>query len=89
MGDIEAAAGISIATRSRDGRRRSIDQASNLTQAEALDVTELDGRTLFNAEFVIGHRDNPVLERSGVALSFRGRHSYIKFSEPLAIPPLS
>jgi hypothetical protein len=38
-----------------------------------LDVTELYGHTLFDAEFVIGHRGNTVPERSGVALSFRGR----------------
>jgi hypothetical protein len=36
-------------------------------------VTELYGHTLFDAEFVIGHRGNTVPERSGVALSFRGR----------------
>jgi hypothetical protein len=28
---------------------------------------------IFDAEFVIGHRGNTVPERSGVALSFRGR----------------
>jgi hypothetical protein len=41
-----------------------------------LDVTELYGHTLFDAEFVIGHRGNTVPERSGVALSFRGRQDW-------------
>ncbi|WP_233099587.1 hypothetical protein, partial [Pseudomonas psychrophila] len=43
---------------------------------EALSLTELNDRALFNAEFGIGHRGSTVPERSGVALSFRGRPSY-------------
>jgi hypothetical protein len=39
-------------------------------------MTELNGYTFFDAEFVIGHRSNTVPERSGVALSFRGRPTY-------------
>ena len=41
-----------------------------------MDMTELNGYTFFDAEFVIGHRGNTVPERSGVALSFRGRPHY-------------
>ncbi|WP_233097338.1 hypothetical protein, partial [Pseudomonas sp. MF7451] len=43
-------------------------------QAEALSLTELNDGALFDAEFGIGHRGSTVPERSGVALSFRGRH---------------
>ncbi|WP_222938937.1 hypothetical protein, partial [Pseudomonas lactis] len=42
-------------------------------QAEALSLTELNDGALFDAEFGIGHRGSTVPERSGVALSFRGR----------------
>ncbi|WP_236468573.1 hypothetical protein, partial [Pseudomonas sp. PA-3-10C] len=42
--------------------------------AEALSLTELNDGALFDAEFGIGHRGSTVPERSGVALSFRGRH---------------
>ncbi|WP_233099555.1 hypothetical protein, partial [Pseudomonas psychrophila] len=45
---------------------------------EALSLTELNDRALFNAEFGIGHRGSTVPERSGVALSFRGRPFYLK-----------
>jgi hypothetical protein len=38
-----------------------------------LDTTDLNGGALFNAEFGIRHRGSTVPERSGVALSFRGR----------------
>ncbi|WP_236468566.1 MULTISPECIES: hypothetical protein, partial [unclassified Pseudomonas] len=41
--------------------------------AEALSLTELNDGALFDAEFGIGHRGSTVPERSGVALSFRGR----------------
>jgi hypothetical protein len=50
-----------------------MDQTSNPAQAEALGVADLDGGALFNAEFGIRHRGSTVPERSGVALSFRGR----------------
>ncbi|MBK3479567.1 hypothetical protein JJD66_26140 [Pseudomonas sp. MF6751] len=36
-------------------------------------MTELNDGALFDAEFGIGHRGSTVPERSGVALSFRGR----------------
>jgi hypothetical protein len=52
-----------------------------------LDVTELYGHTLFDAEFVIGHRGNTVPERSGVALSFRGRPPTPKLVIRLQHPP--
>ncbi|MBU0901407.1 MAG: YegP family protein, partial [Gammaproteobacteria bacterium] len=45
----------------------------NPSQAEALGLTELNGGALFNTEFGIRHRGSTVPERSGVALSFRGR----------------
>ncbi|QAY92696.1 hypothetical protein CUN63_23570 [Pseudomonas sp. ACM7] len=38
----------------------------------------MDGYALFDAKFVIGHRGNTVPERSGVALSFRGRPRYLE-----------
>jgi len=38
-----------------------------------LSLTELNDGALFDAEFGIGHRGSTVPERSGVALSFRGR----------------
>ncbi|WP_222936333.1 hypothetical protein, partial [Pseudomonas lactis] len=44
-------------------------------QAEALSLTELNDGALFDAEFGIGHRGSTVPERSGVALSFRGRRA--------------
>ncbi|WP_234452331.1 hypothetical protein, partial [Pseudomonas sp. MF6751] len=43
--------------------------------AEALSLTELNDGALFDAEFGIGHRGSTVPERSGVALSFRGRRA--------------
>tara|TARA_R110002095_G_scaffold216077_2_gene212016 strand:+ start:18956 stop:19291 length:336 start_codon:yes stop_codon:yes gene_type:complete len=58
---------------SADGRGRPVNQASNAAQAEALSLTELNDGALFDAEFGIGHRGSTVPERSGVALSFRGR----------------
>ncbi|UUJ38803.1 hypothetical protein L1A22_18920 [Pseudomonas extremaustralis] len=39
-------------------------------------MTELNDGALFDAEFGIGHRGSTVPERSGVALSFRGRLAY-------------
>jgi len=39
-------------------------------------LTELNDGALFDAEFGIGHRGSTVPERSGVALSFRGRREY-------------
>ncbi len=42
-----------------DGRRGSVDQAGNPTQAEALGMTDLNGGALFNAEFGIRHRAAP------------------------------
>lgn len=72
-----AATGISIAAQlPADGRRGSVDQAGNPTQAEALGMTDLNGGALFNAEFGIRHRGNTVPERSGVALSFCRRHIF-------------
>ena len=72
-----AAAGLSIAAQlPADGRRRSGDQAGNPAQAQALGMTDLNGGAFFNAEFGIRHRGSTVPERSGVALSFRGRHFY-------------
>ena len=69
-----AATGVSIAPPlPADGRRGTVDQASNPAQAEALGMTDLNDCALFNAEFGIRHRGNTVPERSGVALSFRGR----------------
>jgi mannose/fructose-specific phosphotransferase system component IIA len=66
-----AATDISIAAQlPADGRRGSVDQAGNPTQAEALGMTDLNGGALFNAEFGIRHRGSTVPERSGVALSF-------------------
>ena len=66
-----SATDISIAAQlPADGRRGSVDQAGNPTQAEALDMTDLNGGALFNAEFGIRHRGSTVPERSGVALSF-------------------
>lgn len=59
-----------------DGRRGSVDQAGNPTQAEALGTTDLYGGALFNAEFGIRHRGSTVPERSGVALSFCRRPFY-------------
>ncbi|MBU1860545.1 MAG: hypothetical protein KKD30_11370, partial [Gammaproteobacteria bacterium] len=50
---------------------------SNAAQAEALSLTELNDGALFDAEFGIGHRGSTVPERSGVALSFRGRPAYM------------
>ncbi|WP_222936252.1 hypothetical protein, partial [Pseudomonas gessardii] len=47
-------------------------------QAEALSLTELNDGALFDAEFGIGHRGSTVPERSGVALSFRGRQLYLQ-----------
>ena len=61
---------------STDGRGRPVNQASNAAQGEALSLTELNDRALFNAEFGIGHRGSTVPERSGVALSFRGRLAF-------------
>ena len=61
---------------STDGRGRPVNQASNAAQGEALSLTELNDRALFNAEFGIGHRGSTVPERSGVALSFRGRRVF-------------
>ncbi|MGL6089508.1 MAG: hypothetical protein ACRC07_05630, partial [Pseudomonas paracarnis] len=54
---------------------------SNAAQAEALSLTELNDGALFDAEFGIGHRGSTVPERSGVALSFRGRPLYITNSQ--------
>ena len=68
------AASIPVAAQlTADSRGRSVDQASNPAQAEALGLTDLNGGALFNAEFGIRHRGNTVPERSGVALSFCGR----------------
>ena len=63
---------------SADGRGRPVNQASNAAQAEALSLTELNDGALFDAEFGIGHRGSTVPERSGVALSFRGRQALEK-----------
>ena len=53
-------AGLSIAPHlPADGRGGSVDQAGNLTQAEALGMTDLNGGALFNAEFGIRHRAAP------------------------------
>ena len=72
-----AATDISIAAQlPADGRRGSVDQAGNPTQAEALGMTDLNGGALFNAEFGIRHRGSTVPERSGVALSFCRRPNY-------------
>ena len=55
-----AASCISIAAHlSADRRRGSVDQAGNPAQAEALGMTNLNGGTLFNAEFGIRHRAAP------------------------------
>ncbi|WP_236466634.1 MULTISPECIES: hypothetical protein, partial [unclassified Pseudomonas] len=50
--------------------------------AEALSLTELNDGALFDAEFGIGHRGSTVPERSGVALSFRGRRVYSGLMKP-------
>lgn len=66
-----AAVGIPVAAQlPADSRGRSVDQVSNPAQAEALDLTELNGGALYNAEFGIRHRGSTVPKRSGVALSF-------------------
>ncbi|MDW3716774.1 hypothetical protein R9X34_32895, partial [Pseudomonas sp. 2023EL-01195] len=44
--------------------------------AEPLGTADLNGGAFFNAEFGIGHRGSTVPERSGVALSFRGRQAF-------------
>ena len=69
-------AGLSIAANlSADCRRGSVDQAGNLTQAEALGMTDLNGGALFNAEFGIRHRAAPY--RKGQVL-----HSVFAVAQP-------
>lgn len=48
-----------------DGRRRSVDQAGNPTQAETLGMIDLNGGALFNAEFGAEDGGNTVSERPG------------------------
>jgi hypothetical protein len=69
-----ATAELSIAAHlPADRRWGSVDQASNPAQAKALGMSDLNGGALFNAEFGIRYRGSTIPERSGVALSFRGR----------------
>jgi hypothetical protein len=54
-----------------------------------LSLTELNDGALFDAEFGIGHRGSTVPERSGVALSFRGRQDILYTFWPMASAPTS
>ncbi|SEG72096.1 hypothetical protein SAMN05216586_1181, partial [Halopseudomonas aestusnigri] len=76
-----AASCISIAAHlSADRRRGSVDQAGNPAQAEALGMTNLNGGTLFNAEFGIRHRAAPY--RKGQVL-----HSVFAAAQPICHTP--
>jgi len=52
-------------------------------------LTELNDGALFDAEFGIGHRGSTVPERSGVALSFRGRPAQVVLTRASATAKLA
>jgi hypothetical protein len=82
-----AASCISIAAHlSADRRRGSVDQAGNPAQAEALGMTNLNGGTLFNAEFGIRHRAAPY--RKGQVLHSVFAAALIKQQQSQGNPPI-